>query len=108
MTNDPNNNWTEVGSNLDLSAADTVPTEKPCGCLNCTPVENAGWFMLVCTECGNKRCPHATFHEHACSGENIPLQKGSSYGQAPCDDVDCESKYCQNERLRETAKEQIV
>lgn len=35
--------------------------------------------MIVCMKCGNKRCPHATNHELACTGSNEPGQKGSHY-----------------------------
>ena len=36
-------------------------------------------FMHLCPDCGNKRCPRATFHEHACTGSNKPGQTGSAY-----------------------------
>lgn len=35
--------------------------------------------MIVCSVCGNKRCPHATDHEEECTGSNAPGQPGSSY-----------------------------
>jgi hypothetical protein len=35
--------------------------------------------MVVCQTCGNKRCPKATHHVHACTGSNEPGQKGSVY-----------------------------
>jgi len=35
--------------------------------------------MIVCPECGNKRCPKATNHENACTGSNEPGQAGSMY-----------------------------
>ena len=35
--------------------------------------------MIVCATCGNKRCPHATDHRHACTGSNELGQKGSAY-----------------------------
>lgn len=35
--------------------------------------------MFLCPTCGNKRCPHATFHGNACTGSNDPGQPGSSY-----------------------------
>jgi hypothetical protein len=31
--------------------------------------------MIVCADCGNKRCPKATWHENACSGSNEPDQE---------------------------------
>ena len=35
--------------------------------------------FIVCSVCGNKRCPKATDHELGCSGSNDPGQKGSRY-----------------------------
>lgn len=36
-----------------------------------------------CPECGNKRCPKATWHAQACSHSNAPGQIGSIYGKPP-------------------------
>lgn len=35
--------------------------------------------FVACSECGNKRCPHATDHRLACTGSNEPGQEGSVY-----------------------------
>jgi hypothetical protein len=35
--------------------------------------------MIVCTECGNKRCPKASDHRLACTGSNESGQPGSVY-----------------------------
>lgn len=35
--------------------------------------------FIVCTICGNKRCPHAANHENRCTGSNEPGQVGSRY-----------------------------
>lgn len=35
--------------------------------------------MILCSTCGNKRCPHATDHRLECTGSNEPGQKGSIY-----------------------------
>lgn len=59
-----------------------------CGCQRCLDErdERFGGFparmsmMVLCPTCGNKRCPHATDHRHACTGSNEPGQPGSSYG----------------------------
>lgn len=37
-------------------------------------------MMIVCETCGNKRCPHSTDHNNACTGSNDPGQPGSRYG----------------------------
>jgi hypothetical protein len=36
--------------------------------------------MIVCPECGNKRCPHASDHRLECTKSNEPGQLGSVYG----------------------------
>ena len=51
-----------------------------CACWRC--LDQAGeriWWMVVCATCGNKRCPHATDHDLACTGSNEPGQPGSAY-----------------------------
>jgi len=35
--------------------------------------------MILCSICGNKRCPHANDHRHACTGSNEAGQPGSAY-----------------------------
>lgn len=50
--------------------------ENGCGCHACNP--RAAWFV-VCSKCGNKRCPHATNHENDCTGSNKPGQEGSIF-----------------------------
>jgi len=35
--------------------------------------------VIVCEECGNKRCPHATDHVNKCTNSNDPNQPGSRY-----------------------------
>jgi hypothetical protein len=62
---------------------------RTCWCLTCeeddvtTFVQTTGRFasvgMVVCPECGNKRCPRATLHDLDCSGSNEPGQAGSAY-----------------------------
>ncbi len=49
---------------------------KKCGCRECNP--NA-WWMVACSTCGNKRCPHATNHENECTNSNETGQEGSVY-----------------------------
>lgn len=62
------------------AAAKAETTEaKPCQCATCLPIDQKT-HMVVCSICGNKRCPHATNHIFACTGSNQPGQPGSSYG----------------------------
>ena len=35
--------------------------------------------MTLCLTCGNKRCPHANNHRHACTNSNDTGQPGSAY-----------------------------
>lgn len=61
-----------------------------CGCYACVgnvpaPMSFSGLTigmtrMIVCSECGNKRCPHGTDHRNECTGSNEPEQPGSRYG----------------------------
>jgi hypothetical protein len=39
--------------------------------------------MILCPDCGNKRCPRATDHREACTGSNDAGQLGSRYGVWP-------------------------
>lgn len=58
----------------------------PCWCHECNKgvtvhgLPYAMTRMIVCPYCGNKRCPHATNHEHPCTNSNDPGQTGSIYG----------------------------
>lgn len=54
-----------------------TPT-MPC-CYQCATAEQRMSCMIVCNQCGNKRCPMATDHNHECTGSNEPGQKGSRY-----------------------------
>lgn len=40
--------------------------------------------LIVCVDCGNKRCPKATDHTLACTGSNEPNQPGSAYQICSC------------------------
>lgn len=35
--------------------------------------------MIVCSKCGNKRCPHANDHRNECTNSNATGQPGSAY-----------------------------
>lgn len=35
--------------------------------------------MIVCSSCGNKRCPHASNHRYTCTNSNDTGQEGSVY-----------------------------
>lgn len=58
-----------------------------CGCYTCMEKRvDPNTFLpatmnkfIVCPKCGNKRCPHATDHNLACTDSNEPGQTGSRY-----------------------------
>jgi hypothetical protein len=50
-----------------------------CGrCIDCRGDRPLG-PMVLCPECGNKRCPKASHHGNDCTGSNEPGQEGSVY-----------------------------
>lgn len=61
---------------------------RECGCHKCVKARDAskpfaeqvfGTKMILCPECGNKRCPRATDHNNICTRSNEPGQPGSAY-----------------------------
>ncbi|MFS9612342.1 hypothetical protein [Enterobacter hormaechei] len=71
-----------------LQGADgNSPVIPGCSCRTCRPVTMTDMRFVVCPECGNKRCPHANDHRHACTGSNEPGQEGSAYPAAPQQEV---------------------
>lgn len=55
---------------------------KPCVCHACQEgltYRDKYFGMVVCSICGNKRCPKASDHNLRCSGSNDPGQEGSVY-----------------------------
>lgn len=54
--------------------------EGKCGCHRCIKERGQiAMHFVVCPTCGNKRCPKASDHRHACTGSNEPGQVGSVY-----------------------------
>lgn len=61
-----------------------------CGCSSCVAEAMATkpspdkFFapFIVCPNCGKKRCPKATHHDHECTGSNEPGQLGSRFAVA--------------------------
>ncbi len=60
-------------------------TDRCANCLTCLDGQTMAGLpvsvirMVVCPQCGNKRCPHASDHRLACTGSNEPGQPGSRY-----------------------------
>ena len=75
----------QVDDRLTELRAERVAAMTSCGCFTCLDKPDAGWRnpilvrFIVCPKCGNKRCPRATNHEHACTKSNEPGQSGSRY-----------------------------
>ena len=54
--------------------------EDKCNCHQCvTDRKEGGVFFVVCSKCGNKRCPKASDHKLSCTNSNEPGQTGSAY-----------------------------
>jgi hypothetical protein len=60
-----------------------------CWCQTCRPITLTDYRMVLCPECGNKRCPKATDHRNACTGSNEPGQPGSSYPAITAIELPC-------------------
>lgn len=62
---------------------------QQCWCHNCNKdvfvngIPFSATRMILCPECGNKRCPKATDHNLACTNSNEPGQKGSTWENYP-------------------------
>lgn len=58
------------------------PASNVCWCHTCRPATIGDMRIIVCPDCGNKRCPKANDYRNACSGSNEPGQEGSAYPAA--------------------------
>ncbi|MDM3155765.1 hypothetical protein OGW08_16980 [Citrobacter sp. Cf122] len=82
----------EIGSwnnhvNTPTAQAGNSPVTPDGWCRTCRPVTMNDMRVVVCPECGNKRCPHANDHRNDCTGSNEPGQVGSAYPAAPQQEV---------------------
>ncbi|MCH5645139.1 hypothetical protein [Gordonia sp. ABSL49_1] len=72
-----------------------------CGCHFCAnewlramdAIDPDGWrsrinsyAMILCRQCGCKRCPKASYHGHDCTASNESGQHGSVYGDFEIDE----------------------
>lgn len=62
-----------------LAGAYDAANAMRCTCRRCQPNSFQNNRMILCSTCGNKRCPHANDHQHTCTGSNEPGQPGSAY-----------------------------
>ncbi len=57
--------------------------DEKCSCAKCKPnVFPHDVRFIVCSICGNKRCPHAADHDNPCTNSNDEGQKGRLYDLA--------------------------
>lgn len=57
-----------------MNPPDNLPPLPPvpkCHCRDCNP---SAWWMICCSQCGNKRCPHALHHLNECTNSNASGQ----------------------------------
>ena len=74
-------------NNFDRIFGKRKVAETQCYCYNCNKdrvdegsnIPYVMTRMIVCPTCGNKRCPHSTDHNLACTNSNEPGQPGSRY-----------------------------
>lgn len=66
----------QAPAELRKSLFDFSPNPNGCSCWTCNP-ESPN--MIVCSTCGNKRCPKATNHALNCTNSNEPGQNGSRF-----------------------------
>lgn len=55
-----------------------MPSWQEYDCHKCAGFK-ATTYMILCPECGNKRCPKASDHDLACTNSNEPGQAGSLF-----------------------------
>lgn len=75
--------WCALWNKAAAMLAAAQPAQERCWCETCRPVSLADMRMVLCPDCGNKRCPRATNHTNACTGSNKPGQPGSAYAGQP-------------------------
>ncbi|BDS24414.1 hypothetical protein KAM576c_10330 [Enterobacter asburiae] len=76
-------NFREISNSSTNNFRENAETSTKCWCHTCRPVTISDMRFVVCPVCGNKRCPHANDHRHACTGSNEPGQEGSAYPSPP-------------------------
>jgi hypothetical protein len=81
------NDWPKIGCvnhDCDKCKAVQEPVARYC-CHSCFKASGGVMLdrMILCPECGNKRCPKASDHNFSCTGSNEPGQWGSIYNAPP-------------------------
>lgn len=66
-------------SNSGFGGGPSPLINKDCWCSMCRPVTMNDMRMIVCPDCGNKRCPKAKDHRNECTKSNEPGQLGSAF-----------------------------
>lgn len=73
--------------------------QQTCWCATCRPVVFGDMRMVLCPECGNKRCPRASNHIYACTGCNELGQVGSAFIEQPTSQSTINGAIMTNEEL---------
>jgi hypothetical protein len=71
---------TDKGYQVSTLEKATEFAKKRCWCHTCRPITLEDMRMVLCPQCGNKRCPRATDHTLECTHSNEAGQVGSIYG----------------------------
>lgn len=80
MSNESNLGWlSDKGYELSTHEKQAEFAKKRCWCHACRPITMDDMRMVLCPDCGNKRCPKATNHNNECTNSNEPNQEGSIY-----------------------------
>jgi len=75
----PNSEFGVVYIEVDIN----FPFKSGCPCRHCQKVDVYGErWMILCPECGNKRCPKASHHGWDCTNSNATGQHGSVWGDS--------------------------
>lgn len=77
----------EISNSSTKHFRENAETSTRCWCHACRPVTFSDSRLVVCPECGNKRCPHANDHRNACTGSNEPGQEGGAYPATPQQEI---------------------
>lgn len=80
---------TEASKAITALRAALAESEQNCWCHKCNEGKTVNGVpfsmtrMILCPDCGNKRCPHASDHRLACTNSNDSGQLGSVYTAPP-------------------------
>lgn len=74
-----NNDWQKVDKDFEKAFKKVIENYNCNSCRKCISAEEQMYRFIVCSTCGNKRCPKATDCVLECTNSNEPGQSGSVY-----------------------------